>query len=219
MSISLLNSAEFLSSKLSATSMNEPKSNLKRDFLSTREAATRLGVALSTVQLWVETGVLPAWKTPGGHRRIPADVIDSIQARQRSVLSSTPTPELFRALVVEDDPVQRELYSRQFSEWNLPIQLFMAEDGFEGLVLIGRHSPDLVITDLAMPDMDGFKMISRLKTQSAITRSSITVVTALGPDDIEAEGGLPAGIPVYPKPIPFAALRVLVEHMARRFAE
>ncbi len=219
MSISLLNSAEFLSSKLSATSMNEPKSNLKRDFLSTREAATRLGVALSTVQLWVETGVLPAWKTPGGHRRIPADVIDSIQARQRSVLSSTPTPELFRALVVEDDPVQRELYSRQFSEWNLPIQLFMAEDGFEGLVLIGRHSPDLVITDLAMPDMDGFKMISRLKTQSAITRSSIIVVTALGPDDIEAEGGLPAGIPVYPKPIPFAALRVLVEHMARRFAE
>ncbi len=219
MSISLLNSAEFLSSKLSATSMNEPKSNLKRDFLSTREAATRLGVALSTVQLWVETGVLPAWKTPGGHRRIPADVIDSIQARQLSVLSSTPTPELFRALVVEDDPVQRELYSRQFSEWNLPIQLFMAEDGFEGLVLIGRHSPDLVITDLAMPDMDGFKMISRLKTQSAITRSSIIVVTALGPDDIEAEGGLPAGIPVYPKPIPFAALRVLVEHMARRFAE
>jgi excisionase family DNA binding protein len=163
MSISLLNSAEFLSSKLSATSMNEPKSNLKRDFLSTREAATRLGVALSTVQLWVETGVLPAWKTPGGHRRIPADVIDSIQARQRSVLSSTPTPELFRALVVEDDPVQRELYSRQFSEWNLPIQLFMAEDGFEGLVLIGRHSPDLVITDLAMPEMDGFKMIRRLK--------------------------------------------------------
>ncbi len=219
MSISLLNSAEFLSSKLSATSMNEPKSNLKRDFLSTREAATRLGVALSTVQLWVETGVLPAWKTPGGHRRIPADVIDSIQARQRSVLSSTPTPELFRALVVEDDPVQRELYSRQFSEWNLPIQLFMAEDGFEGLVLIGRHSPDLVITDLAMPEMDGFKMIRRLKTQSAITRSSIIVVTALGPDDIEAEGGLPAGIPVYPKPIPFAALRVLVEHMARRFAE
>ena len=140
---------------------------LKRDFLSTREAATRLGVALSTVQLWVETGVLPAWKTPGGHRRIPADVIDSIQARQRSVLSSTPTPELFRALVVEDDPVQRELYSRQFSEWNLPIQLFMAEDGFEGLVLIGRHSPDLVITDLAMPEMDGFKMIRRLKTQSA----------------------------------------------------
>ena len=167
MSISLLNSAEFLSSKLSATSMNEPKSNLKRDFLSTREAATRLGVALSTVQLWVETGVLPAWKTPGGHRRIPADVIDSIQARQRSVLSSTPTPELFRALVVEDDPVQRELYSRQFSEWNLPIQLLMAEDGFEGLVLIGRHSPDLVITDLAMPEMDGFKMIRRLKTQSA----------------------------------------------------
>ncbi len=218
MSFSLSNSAEFLSSELSARSVNEPKSSVKRGFLSTREAAIRLGVALSTVQLWVETGILPAWKTPGGHRRIPVDVVDSIQQRQRNVLSSTHTPELFRVLVVEDDPVQRELYSRQFSEWNLPVQLFVAEDGFEGLVLIGRHNPDLVITDLAMPEMDGFKMIRRLKNQSAITRSSIIVVTALSPDDIEAEGGLPTGIPVYPKPIPFAALRVLVEHMARRFA-
>ena len=159
MSFSLSNSAEFLSSELSARSVNEPKSSVKRGFLSTREAAIRLGVALSTVQLWVETGILPAWKTPGGHRRIPVDVVDSIQQRQLNVLSSTHTPELFRVLVVEDDPVQRELYSRQFSEWNLPVQLFVAEDGFEGLVLIGRHNPDLVITDLAMPEMDGFKMI------------------------------------------------------------
>ena len=105
MSFSLSNIAEFISSELSARSVNEPKSSVKRGFLSTREAAIRLGVALSTVQLWVETGILPAWKTPGGHRRIPVDVVDSIQQRQRNVLSSTHTPELFRVLVVEDDPV------------------------------------------------------------------------------------------------------------------
>ena len=43
------------------------KSNARgRGFVSTREAAARLGVALSTVQAWVETGILPAWKTAGG---------------------------------------------------------------------------------------------------------------------------------------------------------
>jgi len=38
--------------------------------LTTRQAAQLLGIAVSTAQLWIENGVLPAWKTPGGHRRI-----------------------------------------------------------------------------------------------------------------------------------------------------
>ena len=141
-------------------------------FLSTRAAAARLGVALSTVQAWVETGVLPAWKTAGGHRRIPSDAIEAIRLRQQSVLDQAPVPRLFKVLVVEDDPVQRELYRRQFTEWRLPIQLFMAEDGFEGLLLSGRHAPDLIITDLAMPEMDGFRMIRRLKSHSAAVRGA-----------------------------------------------
>jgi excisionase family DNA binding protein len=38
--------------------------------LTTREAARLLGIAVSTAQNWIEDGVLPAWKTPGGHRRV-----------------------------------------------------------------------------------------------------------------------------------------------------
>lgn len=186
-------------------------------YLSTREAAARLGVALSTVQAWVESGVLPAWKTAGGHRRIAIDAIETIRSQQQSILAPTPatTPDLLKVLVVEDDPMQREIYRLQFAEWQLPVMLVMAEDGFEGLMLIGRHSPDLIITDLSMPEMDGFKMIRRLKIQS-ITNAAILVVTAMTTDEIESQGGLPFDVPVYPKPIPFAALRPLVEHLVRR---
>lgn len=196
--------------------MDKVNHNLAGKFLSTREAAARLDVALSTVQAWVETGMLPAWKTAGGHRRIPSDAIEAIRLRQQAVLDAAPDPKIFKVLVVEDDPVQRELYLRQFSEWKLPVRLLVAEDGFEGLILIGRHTPDLIITDLAMPEMDGFSMIRRLKSQSAAIRGNIIVVTALTPAEILAQGGLPAGIPVYAKPIPFAVIRPLVEHMAGR---
>lgn len=185
------------------------------EFLSTREAALRLGVALSTVQTWVETGILPAWKTAGGHRRIPVDAVDAVRMRQQAVLTTAAPAAPFTVLVVEDEPVQRELYRRQFAEWQLPIELLMAEDGFEGLLLIGRHAPDLVITDLAMPEMDGFRMLRRLKSQTAARCGRIIVVTALTPQEIEDEGGLPAGIAVYPKPIPFAVLRPVVAHMSR----
>lgn len=196
--------------------MSKHETSEMPEFLSTRAAAARLGVALSTVQAWVETGVLPAWKTAGGHRRIPAEAVAAISQRQRAVLEKAPDRQRFKVLVVEDDAVTRAMYARQFAEWNLPISLLMAEDGFEGLLLIGRHSPDLIITDLAMPEMDGFRMIRRLKTHAAAIRGAIIVVTGLSAEEIAEQGGLPAGIPVYSKPIPFAALRSLVEHLARR---
>ena len=53
------------------------------EFCSTREAASLLGVSLRTAQLWVESGVLRAWKTAGGHRRILKSSIDAI-LRERS---------------------------------------------------------------------------------------------------------------------------------------
>ena len=42
----------------------------QHQLLSTRQAASLLGVSVRTIQLWVEQGLLSAWKTPGGHRRI-----------------------------------------------------------------------------------------------------------------------------------------------------
>ena len=46
----------------------EPK--VQRKFCTTREAAEILGVSLKTAQLWSESGLLEAWRTDGGHRRI-----------------------------------------------------------------------------------------------------------------------------------------------------
>lgn len=196
--------------------MSELRIEPSEKYLSTREAAARLGVALSTVQAWVENGVLPAWKTAGGHRRIPASKVDEVFSRRNPILENDAAPELLKILVVEDDAVQRELYHRHFTDWRLPLQLWTAEDGFEGLLLIGEHKPDLIIVDLVMPEMDGFKMIRKLKAQPGALPGGIIAVTALTPEEIEARGDLPTGIPVYPKPIPFVALRLLVEYMCLR---
>lgn len=197
--------------------INMAKSHTEQDpqnFLSTRQVAKRLSVAVSTVQSWVETGVLPAWKTAGGHRRIPADAVEQMARQQQKSIPSVEAQGSYKILVVEDDPVQCELYRRHFEQWQLPVQLFYAEDGFEGLVLIGRHDPQLIIADLAMPGMDGFKMIRKINSLSQNAHPNIIVVTALSQGEIEAAGGLPASIPVYPKPIPFAALQPMIRFLA-----
>lgn len=53
--------------------------------LTTREASELLGIAVSTAQLWIENGTLPAWKTPGGHRRVRLSDVSAL-LRERAGL-------------------------------------------------------------------------------------------------------------------------------------
>jgi excisionase family DNA binding protein len=180
------------------------------EFLSTREAAKYLGLSLTTVQLWVEAGVLPAWKTAGGHRRIPREAVEQFQAKRR-VIARPESTALPVVLVVEDDLVELTVYQQKFADLNLPVRLVMAEDGFNGLIEIGRHSPALILTDLDMPGMDGFEMIRRISARQPRIIRSLVVVTGLSPIQIKKAGGLPDAIPVYSKPIALATIKAVVE--------
>jgi CheY-like chemotaxis protein len=164
----------------------------------------------------VEAGVLSAWKTAGGHRRIPSEAVEAMLAGQQSAVTEEPAPHAHSVVIVEDEPVQREMYRIKFAEWKLPVSLYLAQDGFEGLVMAGKYAPDLVITDLSMPGMDGFEMIRHLVRSSEVSIPAIIAVTALGPEEIAAHGGLPDDIPVYGKPIPLGVLKHIVERAMRR---
>lgn len=192
------------------------KSAANEDVMSTRDAAERLGVALRTVQLWVESGVLPAWKTAGGHRRIARAAVDKLfDERRRAIGQPSPADDAssgrFKVLVVEDEPDLLRLFSMVIEGWDLPLDVLTATNGFEALVRIGECHPDLLITDLNMPGMDGFRMIRSLHSFKRENEGpEIIVVTALGVQDIEDRGGLPPGVQLFTKPVPFSALEQIV---------
>ena len=178
-----------------------------RDVCSTREAADRLGVSLRTVQLWSEAGLLRAWKTPGGHRRILTDSVDELLQRRAGDGPRRAPGGEFQVLVVEDEPDFRQLFELHLRSWELPIHLSSATSGFEALLQIGASRPDLLITDLRMPGIDGFEMLRALKASGAIGELEIIVVTALTEHTIAERGGLPAGVTVLYKPLRFAELK------------
>lgn len=186
------------------------------DVLSTREAAEQLSVSLRTVQLWSEAGLLRAWKTPGGHRRILRSSIDEL-LRRRGVDLQSPTRGLMQVLVVEDEADFRKLFELHLQSWQLPIELHCVASGFDALMRIGAVRPDLLITDLRMPGIDGFEMIRALQASESIGDMTILVTTALTQHTIAERGGLPAGIAVLHKPLSFEELRQrLVELLAAR---
>ncbi|RMF15606.1 MAG: response regulator [Gammaproteobacteria bacterium] len=184
--------------------------------ITTRQAAEMLGVALRTVQLWVEAGALQAWKTPGGHRRIALSSVEKMLAERAEATgealpgSRTQSPERDNqptVLVVEDDQDLLALHKTHLEEWLPQGRILTAVNGFEGLLKIGEHKPDAIITDLSMPGMDGFKMLRSLEKNGLVKRSQVIVVTALSLKDIDNNGGLPAGVECFFKPVPFDALK------------
>lgn len=192
---------------------------IEKTFCTTREAATLLGVSVGTVQLWVENGLLQAWKTAGGHRRVLRDSVNSLlhnkggQRPDLKVLVTPPPPAApppslrrLRVLVVEDDPLLLRLYQVKISAWPMKPEVSVTDNAMTALMMIGRSGPDLLVTDLQMPGMDGFKMLRVLRETPETRRTRVVVVSGLDAAEIQDRGGLPADVEVLPKPIPFDRL-------------
>ena len=191
------------------------------EFCSTKDAARLLGVSHRTVQLWVENGTLQAWKTAGGHRRITMVSVNKlVNERHEATAPLAPAapapapapaqPSRKKVLLVDDDRTLLRLYELELQGWDLPLDVVKAHDGFEALIRIGEQRPDLLVSDLSMPGMDGFRMIRTLRGDANYGQMAIIVVSGLDRATI-ASMGLPADIPVFPKPVPFAQLRAAVE--------
>jgi excisionase family DNA binding protein len=172
------------------------------EYLSTRQAALRLGVSLGTVQNMVENGVLEAWKTAGGHRRIPVASVETLLARRRNLTpSAQEAGGQLDILIAEDDQTLQMLYQMTFDSWNLPLKLRIVANGFDGLLQVGQRVPDILIADLMMPGMDGFEMIRRLRANP-----DIIVVSAIDREEV-LKRGLPSDITLFGKPIPFHEIK------------
>ncbi len=186
-----------------------------RDFLTTREAAAMLGVALRTVQLWVEAGTLRAWKTAGGHRRITRESVEAVLKLQASArdapIAAGSTGGPFRILVVDDDATMREIMVTVIRSWNLPVTVSTAEDGFAALLCIGASRPDLLLTDLIMPGMDGYRMIRHLRAMPESRLIEVIAISGQDPAEVFQGGQLPTDVPLLTKPVPFDKLHSLLQ--------
>lgn len=70
---------------------------------------------------------------------------------------------VFSLLAVEDDPVARDLMGKAICYAFPNLRLLTAENGKAGLELYKEHHPDIVLTDVRMPVMDGIAMAAEIK--------------------------------------------------------
>lgn len=190
---------------------------VEKSFCTTREASLLLGVSVGTVQLWVESGLLQAWKTAGGHRRVLRDSVEGLLHKAPPTEGKAATPvegQRLSVLVVEDDSDLLRLYQTRIAAWPMAPQVTLCSNGFAALLTLGRTCPDLLITDLRMPGIDGFVMLRALQNAPEAAQTHIVVVSGLDAAEIAAQGGLPGGIECLGKPVPFERLQQIGSMLA-----
>jgi type IV pilus assembly protein PilB len=110
-----------------------------------------------------------------------------------------PSRGQLRILAVDDDPFIRKMLEKVLTEAQYDVVL--ATDGEEALEKVYRERPDLIISDVVMPKLDGLSLVKKLKGH--LQTSIIPVILLTSMDEVENEvEGLEAGADDYiPKPI------------------
>jgi len=101
-----------------------------------------------------------------------------------------------KILVVEDEPSILAGYSMVLCSKNF--RVFEAKDGSEGLGIAIREKPDLILSDIMMPIMDGIDMLKELREGDEYTKKvPVVLLTNLNVDVAKIEEKIPEPGPVY----------------------
>ncbi|HEY6156266.1 MAG TPA: response regulator [Gemmatimonadales bacterium] len=153
-------------------------------YWGTQRVARVLQVAPATVASWIDQGHLKGHRTPTGRRRVEAtDLADFLQAHGMSVPGELLGPRERQVVVlVEDDPGYLKALVRTLAREAPEVEVVEASTGVDGLLEIGRVSPDLVVLDYALPDLNAVQVVERLQDPTKRMTAPVVIVT----------GGLPA---------------------------
>jgi excisionase family DNA binding protein len=150
---------------------NEP------DWLTLGQAAKYIGVAQSTIRKWSDQDRLSAFYTPGGHRRYRRRDLDTFlesSGRGRKTIQGGPL-----VLIVDDDERLRE-----YVRVNLEMEGYEVREAASaeaGLAVLEEASPDLILLDVMMPEVDGWEMLQRVQERHGV--GSIPVIMFSGKVD------------------------------------
>jgi excisionase family DNA binding protein len=155
---------------------------------TTFEAAKLCHVSPLSIINWVNAGRLPAFRTPGGHRRIRREDLARFM-RENGI----PLPEELRdgsgrarVLVVDDESGIREVIAESLSRRATPYEVMTAADGFEAGRLVATFRPDVVLLDLRMPGLDGFQVCRTIKGDSETASTVVIAMTGYHTQETEA---------------------------------
>ena len=165
-------------------------------------------VSPKTIVNWIEAGYLKAYKTVGGHRRIKKDDLDAFLQEHNMPIFDEATQEGPRKImVVDDDRIVLETIVQALEEDEFGYELISASDGFEAGVQLSHFKPDLVILDIMMPDINGYEVCKKIKSNPETQNTKIIVLSGYLDEESFREMNEYGADLCFSKPLPLKRLK------------
>lgn len=178
------------------------------EWLTLGQAAKYLGVAQSTLRKWCDAKRVPAFTTPGSHRRFRRGDLDEFVDQSRLGSRSRPGPVV---LVIDDEPGIAAYVRASLEPAGYEVE--QSVDLKEGLRLVETRSPDLVMVDVTTPGANGWEKLRRLRDERGEAAPLVILFSAVNESDEELTRSLGAeayfGSPLDPRRLVESAREVL----------
>jgi two-component system OmpR family response regulator len=196
------------------------KAKKKKRVFSAHEVANFCDVVNQTAINWIRQGHLEAYTTPGGQYRVYADVLAKFMQTQgmrlpeevREILAEQAKIE--EVLIVDDDQELNDLI-KQFLDKRYPeFKVNQAYDGFDAGKAITEYKPDVVLLDINLPGVDGYKLCKQIKSDENLSRPIVVAISGISDDEVQRRA-MEAGADAFvPKPLQLESLPQLIEELA-----
>ena len=178
------------------------------DILTVFQASKYCNVSPKTIINWIEAGHINAYKTVGGHRRIKkSDLEDFMRKQGIPIPEEEINSERKRILIVDDDPIIVETIVQALEEEEHNYEIVSASDGFEAGLQVNHFKPHLLILDIMMPDIKGYEVCKRIKTNEETKDTKIIVLSAYLDDEKFKKMKEYGADLCFSKPLPLPQLR------------
>lgn len=168
---------------------------------TTHDISRLLQVDPSTVSKWIDRGILFAFRTPGGHRRVRSGDLRSFLIAHQMPVPDELGSGTVQLLVVDDEKPVLDAVKRAFKPYANQVDVVTTTSGVEAILLVSEGKPHGMLIDLNMPDLDGLEVCRRIRSRKALEGVRLITMTARHSQEV-ADQSLKAGaIACLPKPV------------------
>jgi excisionase family DNA binding protein len=148
------------------------------ELYTTHDLSRMLQVDPSTISKWIDRGMLIAFRTPGGHRRVRTSDLRSFLIAHQMPVPDELGSGTVKLLAVDDEKPVLDALRRAFKPYQPSVEITTTTSGVEALLLVSEQKPHGMLIDLNMPDLDGLEVCRRIRTRKQFEGVRLITMTA-----------------------------------------